>query len=135
VVQVLGRRQADGSSLIRVEAMRDGIVAFEDEADSHRYAAMLEAEGTMVRLRIQTLLHPSVCLTQGKGRGGGSHLEAAMLEGTMVRRSARLLHPHRMSQLKTPSFPWLTAIAVQRAWRCKGMQNRVLSPTFVGAIV
>lgn len=45
--RVLGRRQADGSSLIRVEAMRDGIVAFEDEADSHRYAAMLEAEGTM----------------------------------------------------------------------------------------
>ena len=47
-MQVLGRRRADGSSLIRVEEMRDGIVAFEVEADAHRYASMLEAEGLKV---------------------------------------------------------------------------------------
>lgn len=47
--QVLGRRRADGSSLIRVEEMKDGILAFEDEADAHRYGAMLEAEGVEVR--------------------------------------------------------------------------------------
>jgi len=49
MVQVLGKRQADGDSLMRVEALRDGIVAFEDEADSQRYASLLEAEGTKVR--------------------------------------------------------------------------------------
>ena len=47
-IKVLGRRRADGSSLIKVEEIKDGIVAFEDEADAHRYAAMLEAEGTEV---------------------------------------------------------------------------------------
>ena len=46
---MLGRRRADGSSLIRVEELRDGIVAFEDEADAHRYASMLEADGSEVR--------------------------------------------------------------------------------------
>lgn len=45
----MGRRRADGSSLIRVEEIKDGIIAFEDEADAHRYAAMLEAEGTEVK--------------------------------------------------------------------------------------
>jgi hypothetical protein len=42
---VLGRRAADGSPLIRCSEMRDGVVAFEDEADAERYGQMLEAEG------------------------------------------------------------------------------------------
>lgn len=49
--QVLGRRRADGSSLISVSEMRDGIITFESEADAQRYGALLEAEGHLeVRL-------------------------------------------------------------------------------------
>ena len=47
-VQVLGRWLPDGSSVIRVEELRDGIVAFEEEADAHRFASLLEADGTEV---------------------------------------------------------------------------------------
>lgn len=74
-LQVLGRRRADGSSLIKVEQIKDGIVAFEDEADAHRYASMLEAEGCEVRgplkrLRTCLSLHlcfsKSVCKIEGK---------------------------------------------------------------------
>jgi hypothetical protein len=43
--RVLGRRAADGSPLIRCSQMRDGVVAFEDEADAERYGQMLEADG------------------------------------------------------------------------------------------
>ncbi len=43
--QVLGRRRADGRSLISVSEMRDGIITFESEADAQRYGALLEAEG------------------------------------------------------------------------------------------
>jgi hypothetical protein len=43
--QVLGRRRADGSSLIRCSELLDGAVAFEDEADAERYGQLLEAEG------------------------------------------------------------------------------------------
>ena len=44
-MQVLGRRRPDGSSLIKVEELRDGIVTFEDEADAQRFAEQVEAEG------------------------------------------------------------------------------------------
>lgn len=44
--RVLQRRAADGSPLIRCSEMRDGVVAFEDEADAERYGQMLEAEGS-----------------------------------------------------------------------------------------
>ena len=47
-VQVLGRRRPDGSSVIRVEELRDGIIAFEEEADAHRFASLLEADGSEV---------------------------------------------------------------------------------------
>lgn len=47
-MQILGRRRADGSSLIRCEELKDGIVAFEDDADAHRFASLLEADGTEV---------------------------------------------------------------------------------------
>ena len=48
---MLGRRRADGSSLISVSEMRDGIITFESEADAQRYGALLEAEGHLeVRL-------------------------------------------------------------------------------------
>ncbi|EIE24301.1 hypothetical protein COCSUDRAFT_62803 [Coccomyxa subellipsoidea C-169] len=43
--RVLGRRRADGRSLISVLEMRDGIITFESEADAQRYGALLEAEG------------------------------------------------------------------------------------------
>ncbi|EFN60161.1 expressed protein [Chlorella variabilis] len=43
--RVLRRRAADGSPLIRCSEMRDGVVAFEDEADAERYGQLLEAEG------------------------------------------------------------------------------------------
>lgn len=43
--RVLKRTRADGSALIRVEQLVDGVVAFEDEANAARFAALLEAEG------------------------------------------------------------------------------------------
>lgn len=45
-MQVLRRKRPDGSPLIRVEALVDGVVAFDDEADAARYAALLEADGS-----------------------------------------------------------------------------------------
>ena len=45
---MLKKRRADGSNLIRMEEIRDGVIAFENENDAHRYSAMLEAEGTQV---------------------------------------------------------------------------------------
>ena len=42
--QVLGRRRPDGSALISVSEMRDGIVTFEDEAEAARFGALLEAD-------------------------------------------------------------------------------------------
>ena len=43
-MQVLGRRRLDGSTLIRVEEMQDGVVAFEDEDDAQTFATLLEAD-------------------------------------------------------------------------------------------
>ncbi|BDA45986.1 hypothetical protein COCOBI_08-0780 [Coccomyxa sp. Obi] len=43
--KVLGRRRADGSSVISVSEMRDGIVTFESEGDAQMFSAMLEADG------------------------------------------------------------------------------------------
>lgn len=43
---VLRRRAADGSPLIRCSEMKDGVVAFEDEADAERYGELLEADGS-----------------------------------------------------------------------------------------
>ena len=42
--QVLGKRRSDGSALISVSEMRDGIVTFEDEADAARFASLLSAQ-------------------------------------------------------------------------------------------
>ncbi|KAL4437392.1 hypothetical protein ABPG75_004531 [Micractinium tetrahymenae] len=43
--RVLRRRAPDGGPLIRCSEMKDGVVAFEDEADAERYGQMLEADG------------------------------------------------------------------------------------------
>lgn len=43
--RVLRRRGADGGPLIRCSEMKDGVVAFEDEADAERYGQLLEADG------------------------------------------------------------------------------------------
>ncbi|PSC68534.1 hypothetical protein C2E20_7868 [Micractinium conductrix] len=43
--RVLRRRAPDALPLIRCSEMRDGVVAFEDEADAERYGQMLEADG------------------------------------------------------------------------------------------
>lgn len=59
--QVLGRRRADGSSLISVSEMCDGIVTFEDEGDAQRYGALLEAEGHL-EVRLFFMLCPQVCM-------------------------------------------------------------------------
>ena len=42
-LQVLGRRQADGSPIVKVEQLRDGVVLFEDLADAEQYSTYLEA--------------------------------------------------------------------------------------------
>lgn len=42
-LQVLGRRQADGSPVVKVEQLRDGVVLFEDLADAEQYSTYLEA--------------------------------------------------------------------------------------------
>ena len=46
MLQVLKRRRADGSSLIKVDQLRDGVVLFEDAADAERYSNYLEADTT-----------------------------------------------------------------------------------------
>ena len=43
-LQVLKRRRADGSPLIQVDQLRDGVVLFEDVADAERYSNYMEAE-------------------------------------------------------------------------------------------
>lgn len=42
---MLGRTRADGSPLVRVERLMDGVVAFEEEGDAARFADALEADG------------------------------------------------------------------------------------------
>lgn len=44
ISKVLKRRRADGSPLIQVDQLRDGIVLFEDVADAERYSNYMEAE-------------------------------------------------------------------------------------------
>ncbi len=41
---MLKRRRADGSPLIKVDQLRDGIVLFEDVADAEQYSSYMEAE-------------------------------------------------------------------------------------------
>ncbi len=43
---MLKRRRADGSSLIKVDQLRDGIVLFEDVVDAEQYSSYMEAETT-----------------------------------------------------------------------------------------
>lgn len=44
---MLGKRRADGSPLLSVSELRDGIVTFEDGDDAERYGNLLEADGHM----------------------------------------------------------------------------------------
>lgn len=46
MLQVLKRRRKDGSSLIKVDQLRDGVVLFEDVADAERYSNYLEADNS-----------------------------------------------------------------------------------------
>ena len=46
--RVLRRRAPDGSPLISCSEMKDGVVAFEDEADAERFGQMLEADSVVV---------------------------------------------------------------------------------------
>ena len=43
--QLLRRRRPDGMPLISCSEMRDGVVAFEDDADAERFAQALEVDG------------------------------------------------------------------------------------------
>ena len=45
-MQVLGKKRADGSPLLSVSELRDGIVTFEDMDDAERYGNLLEADGS-----------------------------------------------------------------------------------------
>ena len=45
--QVLGKKRPDGSALLSVSELRDGIVTFEDPDDAERYGNLLEAEGRL----------------------------------------------------------------------------------------
>ena len=42
---MLGKRRADGSPLLSVSELRDGIVTFENGDDAERYGNLLEADG------------------------------------------------------------------------------------------
>ncbi len=46
-LQVLGKKRPDGSALLSVSELRDGIVTFEDPDDAERYGNLLEAEGRL----------------------------------------------------------------------------------------
>jgi hypothetical protein len=67
--QVLGRRRPDGSALISVSEMRDGIVTFEDEAEAARFGALLEADR-------QAEVRPLCSRCQSCCRRGPGHLIA-----------------------------------------------------------
>ncbi len=54
-LQVLGKKRPDGSALLSVSELRDGIVTFEDPDDAERYGNLLEAEG---RLEVHQRTHP-----------------------------------------------------------------------------
>ncbi len=41
---MLKRRRADGSPIIKVDQLRDGIVLFEDVADAEQYSSYMEAD-------------------------------------------------------------------------------------------
>ena len=58
-LQVLGKKRPDGSALLSVSELRDGIVTFEDPDDAERYGNLLEAEG---RLEVHQRTHPC-CLS------------------------------------------------------------------------
>ena len=45
LLQVLKRRRADGSALISVNCMVDGVLAFEDERAAEAFEEMLESDG------------------------------------------------------------------------------------------
>lgn len=56
MLQVLKRRRKDGSSLIKVDQLRDGVILFEDVADAERYSNYLEADdGSAVSLSTNVL--------------------------------------------------------------------------------
>lgn len=58
--QVLGHRQTDGSSLLSVDRLVEGIVAFEDEAAAEAFGNALEAVGHQVT---DTIAFADTCFT------------------------------------------------------------------------
>ena len=59
---MLKRRRADGSPIIKVDQLRDGIVLFEDVADAEQYSSYMEAD-TSAQVRVMSLA-PSCCRLQ-----------------------------------------------------------------------
>ncbi|CAK0750131.1 hypothetical protein CVIRNUC_001966 [Coccomyxa viridis] len=63
--RVLGKRRADGSPLLSVSELRDGIVTFEDGDDAERYGNLLEADGHMEVLVARADSHELFRAAQG----------------------------------------------------------------------
>lgn len=57
MLQVLGKKRPDGSALLSVSELRDGIVTFEDADDAERYGNFLEADGS-----VEVQMHFSIAL-------------------------------------------------------------------------
>lgn len=67
MLQVLKRRRKDGSSLIKVDQLRDGVVLFEDAADAERYSNYLEADNSsQVNFLHTSFIRPATYYTVSK---------------------------------------------------------------------
>ena len=69
-MQVLGKKRADGSPLLSVSELQDGIVTFEDMDDAERYGNLLEADAS-TEVRIACLSHTLIAVSIGPQAVGG----------------------------------------------------------------
>lgn len=59
---MLGRRRKDGSPVIKVDQLRDGVVLFEDVPDAEQYTSYLEADRhEQVRLTLDPKWGKQIC--------------------------------------------------------------------------
>ncbi|CAL5227825.1 g10853 [Coccomyxa viridis] len=65
ISRVLGKKRPDGSALLSVSELRDGIVTFEDPDDAERYGNLLEAEGRLEVLVARVDSHELFRASQG----------------------------------------------------------------------
>jgi hypothetical protein len=79
-MQVLGKNWADGSPLLSVSELRDGIVTFEDMDDAERYGNLLEADGS-TEVRIACLSHTLIAVPIGPQAVGGWHFVCGLPYG------------------------------------------------------